>query len=96
MRTRKTANNLRLPSMVSVLLYLLFPPFSVLLFSAGLPNYVLPCNVFEYSLHPSKYTYILLRCTGNRLYILVILELVYTLILGTVSPPSHALHPGYL
>ena len=96
MHTRKIANNLRLLSIVSILLYVLFPPFSALPFSVGSPTGVLHGNVSEYALIPGKYTDILFGCIGNRLCILVILESVYTLILGTVHPPSYALYPEYL
>jgi len=96
MRTRKTADNLRLLSIVSILLSALFPPFSVYLSSAGSPTGVLYGNVSRYSLNPSKCTDILLRCIGNLLYILVIPEPVRSLVLGIVYLPSHALYPGYL
>jgi len=96
MRTRKTANNVRLLSIVSIPLYVLSPPFSIYLSSAGSPTGVLHGNVSKYYLFPSKYTYILLRYTKNRLYILVTLEPVYTSILGTVYPPSYTLYPKYL
>ena len=93
MRTRKTANDVRPLSIVSIPLYVLSPPFSIYLSSADSPTGVLYGNASKYTLNPSKYTYILLRCTGNRLYILVTLELVYTLMLGTVYPPLYMLYP---
>jgi len=93
MYTRKIANNLRLLSIVSILLSALFPLFLVCYSSAGLPTNVRYGNVFKYSLYPSKYTHILLRCIENRLCILVILEPVYALVLGTVYPPSYTLYP---
>ena len=93
MRTRKTANDVRPLSIVSVPLYVLSPPFSVYLSSTDLPTSVLYGNASEYALNPCKYTYILLRCTGNRLYILVTLELVCTLMLGTIYPPLYVLYP---
>jgi len=46
-RTRKTANNLRLLSIVSILLSALFPPFSVYLSSAGAPTGILHGNVLD-------------------------------------------------
>jgi len=95
-RTRKTANNLRLLSMVSILLSALFPPFSIYLSSAGSPTSVLHGNISGYSLNPSKCTDILLKCIGNLLYILVTPEPVRSLVLGTVYLPSYTLYPGYL
>jgi len=95
-RTRKTANNVRPLSIVSVPLYVLSPPFSIYLSSAGLPTGMLYGNVSECYLFPSKYTYILLRYTKNRLCILVTLGLVCTSILGIVYPPSYTLYPGCL
>jgi len=92
MYTRKIANNLRLLSIVSILLSALYPLFSVYPSSAGLPTSVWYGNIFEYALISSKCTYILLRCIRNRLYILVILELVCTLMLGTVYPPLYVLY----
>jgi len=94
-RTRKIANNLRLLSTVSVLLVIPFRLFSVYCSSAGSPTYIRPGNVFEYALIPGKYTYILLRCIGNRPCTLVTLEPVRSLVLGTSCPPSYALYPGY-
>jgi len=82
--------------MVSVFLVIPFRLFLVCSSSAGLPTYIRYGNVFRYSLHPSKYTYILLWCIRNRPCILVILEPVRSLVLGTVYPPSYTLYPRYL
>jgi len=91
-RTRQTAHNFHLLSMVSILLFALFPPFLVCYSSADSSTDVRYGNVSEHSLIPGKRTHILFGCIENHLYILVILELMCTLILGTVYPPSHTLH----
>ena len=82
--------------MVFVLLFALFPLFSVCLSSAGLSTHVRYGNVSGYSLYPGKCTRILLGCIENRLYILVIREPVHTLTLGTVYLPSCALYLEYI
>jgi len=79
--------------MVSVLLVIPFRPFSACYSSAGLPTYIRPGNVSEYSLIRDKCIGIPFRYTENRLYILVNLERVCTLILGTIYPPLYTLHP---
>jgi len=92
-RIRKTTNNVRPLSFISVLLVILFRPFLACYSSAGLPTYIRPGNVSRNSLIHNKYISISLRYTKNRLYILVNLERVCTLSLGTIYPPLYTLHP---